>query len=77
MNEPNPSRGMSDYFRTVLACVATTLLTLPLHGAVDAANIVMIFLLAVALVAVWLGSAADFFGLPPNQVVELGTRVAL
>ena len=23
------------------------------------------------------GTAADFFGLPPNQVVELGTRVTL
>ncbi|MDO8789629.1 MAG: DUF4118 domain-containing protein [Sulfuritalea sp.] len=56
MSEPKPSRGMGDYFRAALACVATTLLTLPLHGVVDAANIVMIFLLVVALVAVWLGS---------------------
>ena len=56
MSEPNPSRGVGDYFRAALACVATTLLTLPLHGVVDAANIVMIFLLVVALVAMWLGS---------------------
>ncbi|OHC64801.1 MAG: hypothetical protein A2045_00480 [Rhodocyclales bacterium GWA2_65_20] len=56
MSEPKPSRGMGGYFRAALACVATTLLTLPLHGVVDAANIVMIFLLVVALVAVWLGS---------------------
>lgn len=56
MNEPKPSHGMSDYFRAALACVATTVLALPLSGAVDAANIVMIFLLVVALVAVWLGS---------------------
>jgi two-component system sensor histidine kinase KdpD len=56
MNAANSSRGIGDYFRAVLACVATTLLTLPLAGVVDAANIVMIFLLVVALVAVWLGS---------------------
>ncbi len=56
MSEQNPSRGIGDYFRAASACVATTLLTLPLHGVVDAANIVMIFLLVVALVAVWLGS---------------------
>jgi two-component system sensor histidine kinase KdpD len=47
---------MGDYIRAILACAATTLLTLPLHGMVDAANIVMIFVLVVALVAVWLGS---------------------
>ncbi|MDK9715792.1 MAG: DUF4118 domain-containing protein [Sulfuritalea sp.] len=56
MNEAAPSRGIGDYLRAVLACAATTLLTLPLAGVVDAANIVMIFLLAVVLVAVWLGS---------------------
>jgi two-component system sensor histidine kinase KdpD len=56
MNEAAPSRGMGDYIRAALACVATTLLTLPLHGVVDAANIVMIFLLVVAMVAMWLGS---------------------
>ncbi|MCX7148286.1 MAG: DUF4118 domain-containing protein [Rhodocyclales bacterium] len=56
MREFNPSRGIGDYFRAALACVATTLLTLPLLGVVDAANIVMIFLLVVALVAMWLGS---------------------
>ena len=56
MKESNPSSRIGDYFRAALACVATTLLTLPLHGVVDAANIVMIFLLVVALVAMWLGS---------------------
>lgn len=56
MNEASPSRGIGDYIRAALACAATTLLTLPLAGVVDAANIVMIFLLAVVLVAVWLGS---------------------
>ncbi|WP_310450132.1 DUF4118 domain-containing protein [Sulfuritalea sp.] len=56
MRESNPSSRIGDYFRAALACVATTLLTLPLLGVVDAANIVMIFLLVVALVAVRLGS---------------------
>lgn len=56
MKESNPSRGIGDYFRAALACAATALLTLPLHGVVDAANIVMIFLLVVALLAMWLGS---------------------
>jgi len=56
MRESNSSSRIGDYFRAALACVATTLLTLPLHGVVDAANIVMIFLLVVALVAMRLGS---------------------
>lgn len=78
MNEMNASRGISDYFHAVLACAAATLLTLPLRGVVDAANIVMIFLLVVALVAVRLGSGPailaafggvalfDFFFVPPH-----------
>ncbi len=44
------------YLKAELACVATTVLTLPLSGVVDTVNIVMIFLLVVALVAVGLGS---------------------
>jgi two-component system sensor histidine kinase KdpD len=56
MNEQKLVRGMGDYFRAFLACVATTLLTLPLYGVVDAANIVMIYLLVVVVVAVWIGS---------------------
>jgi len=52
MRESKPSSRIGDYFRAALACVATTLLTLPLLGVVDAANIVMIFVLVVALVAV-------------------------
>ena len=56
MSAAKPSRGIGDYLRAVLACVGATLLSLPLHGMVDAANIVMIFVLVVALVAVWLGS---------------------
>lgn len=122
MDTPIPSHRASGYVQAALACAVTTLLTLPLRDVVDAANIVMIYLLVVALVAIRLGSgpavlaafggvalfdfffvpphfsmavadaqylitfavmcrnartAADFFGLPPNQVVELGTRVML
>lgn len=74
----NPSFGRGGYLKAILACVAATLLTLPLRDVVDAANIVMIFLLAVALVAVRLGSGPailaafgsvalfDFFFVPPH-----------
>jgi two-component system sensor histidine kinase KdpD len=73
---PLPVRG--GYFKAALACLAATALTLPLRDAVDAANIVMIFLLVVALVAVRLGSGPailaafggvalfDFFFVPPH-----------
>ncbi len=66
------------YLQAALACAVTTLLTLPLLGVIDAANIVMIFLLMVALVAARLGSgpavlaafggvaAFDFFFVPPR-----------
>ena len=40
---------------TVLACSATTLLATPLLGYLDLANIVMLFLLTVLLLAVTLG----------------------
>lgn len=72
----SPVRG--GYFKAALACAAATLLTLPLQGVVDAANIVMIFLLVVALVAVRLGRGPailaafggvalfDFFFVPPH-----------
>jgi len=72
----SPVRG--GYFKAALACLAATALTLPLRGVVDAANIVMIFLLVVALVAVRLGSGPailaafggvalfDFFFVPPH-----------
>lgn len=56
MKPANPPSGIGAYVRATLACVATTLLILPLHDVVDAANIVMIYLLIVALVAMWLGS---------------------
>jgi two-component system sensor histidine kinase KdpD len=43
------------YAWSLAACVGTTLLTLPMHTLFDLANIVMLFLLCVVLVAVKLG----------------------
>ena len=63
---------------TVLACSATTLLATPLLGYLDLANIVMLFLLTVLLLAVTLGRGAavlaavlsvllfDIFFVPPR-----------
>ena len=63
---------------TVLACTATTLLATPLLGHLDLANIVMLFLLTVLLIAVSLGRGAailaavlsvllfDIFFVPPR-----------
>jgi two-component system sensor histidine kinase KdpD len=78
MFDMNSSPVRGGYFKAALACLAATALTLPLRDAVDAANIVMIFLLVVALVAVRLGSGPailaafggvalfDFFFVPPH-----------
>ncbi len=66
------------YAWALAACVATTLLTLPMLALFDLANIVMLFLLCVVLVAVKLGrgpamlaavlsvAAFDFFFVPPR-----------
>ncbi len=66
------------YTLTILACAATTLITTPLLGHLDLANIVMLFLLTVLLVAVTLGlkpallaaflsvGMFDFFFVPPR-----------
>ena len=63
---------------TVVACSATTLLATPLLGHLDLANIVMLFLLTVLLIAVSLGRGAavlaavlsvllfDIFFVPPR-----------
>ena len=45
----------SRYFLAVALCALTTILTLPLRGWLDLANIVMLFLLAVFVIAVRLG----------------------
>ena len=66
------------YLLTALACAATTLITMPLAGHLDLANIVMFFLLTVLLVALLLGlrpallaaflsvALFDFFFVPPR-----------
>lgn len=66
------------YAWAVAACVAATLLTFPLVGLFDLANIVMLFLLGVVLVAVKFGrgpsalaailsvASFDFFYVPPR-----------
>lgn len=66
------------YAMAVLACVLTTVLALPLHSIFDLANIVMLFLLSVVLVAMLYGrgpsvfacfinvAAFDFFFVPPR-----------
>jgi two-component system sensor histidine kinase KdpD len=64
-------------------CAAVTLLTAPLHNVLDLANIVMVFLLAVVLVAVRYGrgpavlaafltvGAFDFFYVPPRYTLSV------
>ncbi len=66
------------YALTIVACAGTTLIATPLLGYLDLANIVMLFLLTVLLVAVRLGLEAallaaflsvamfDFFFVPPR-----------
>jgi two-component system sensor histidine kinase KdpD len=74
-----PSRArLSDYAYASAACLATTLLATPLRDLFDLANIVMLFLLTVVLVAVRLGrgpavaaaflsvASFDFFFVPPR-----------
>jgi two-component system sensor histidine kinase KdpD len=68
----------SRYAWALAACVVTTLLTLPMLAMFDLANIVMLFLLCVVLVAVKLGrgpamlsavlsvAAFDYFFVPPR-----------
>ncbi len=72
------SSEAKNYAWALGACVATTLLTLPMLRLFDLANIVMLFLLCVVLVAVRLGrgpamlaalvsvAAFDFFFVPPR-----------
>ena len=72
------SFGWLRYAWSVAACVAATLLTFPLVGVFDLANIVMLFLLGVVLVAVKFGrgpsamaailsvASFDFFFVPPR-----------
>ena len=71
------------YALAVLACAATTLIATPLIGHLDLANIVMLFLLTVLLIAVSVGLEAallaaflsvglfDFFFVPPRFSFEV------
>lgn len=77
--DPSPARArLRDFAWAVAACLGTTLLAMPLHDLLDLANIVMLFLLTVVLVAVRLGQGPavvaaflsvamfDFFFVPPR-----------
>ncbi|HEX3139508.1 MAG TPA: DUF4118 domain-containing protein, partial [Rhizobacter sp.] len=72
------------YAWSAALCALVTLLTAPLHSVLDLANIVMVFLLAVVLVAVRFGrgpavlaafmsvAAFDFFYVPPRFTFSVG-----
>lgn len=74
----NPFPGWRGFAMTIAACIATAALATPLAPLLDQANIVMLFLLTVLLVAVSLGRGAavlaaflsvalfDFFFVPPQ-----------
>lgn len=72
-----PSRW-SQHLQATVCCIFTAIVTQPLRELVDLANIVMLFLLTVVIVAVWLGrkpaitaslvsiALFDFFFVPPR-----------
>ncbi len=76
--DPRRTSKRLRYLWALLACVATTLIAAPLQPYFDLANIVMLFLLAVVLVAVKFGrgpavlaalvsvASFDFFFVPPR-----------
>ncbi len=71
-------RPLTEYLQAIGLCVLTALVALPLRGWLDKANIVMLFLLAVFVIAVRLGRGPavltallsvalfDFFFVPPH-----------
>ena len=81
-----PERGIdwSSYLWASLACLAATLIATPLLRVFDLANVVMLFLLTVALVALRFGRGAgawaallavgcfDFFFVPPRWTLSVG-----
>lgn len=81
--KPFPRNIQTRYGLAVLVCGLTTLAALPLHSVLDLANIVMIFLFAVFLVATFLGRGPavmaaflsvalfDFFFVPPQLSFEV------
>ncbi|MBC7995079.1 MAG: DUF4118 domain-containing protein, partial [Rhizobacter sp.] len=76
--DSTPNLAWRPYAWSAGLCASVTLLTAPLHSVLDLANIVMVFLLAVVLVAVRFGrgpavlaafmsvGAFDFFYVPPR-----------
>ncbi len=78
IQSPAPFKPWQSSLLTLLACVGTTLVATPLIGRLDLANIVMLFLLTVLLIAVTLGRGAavlasvlsvllfDVFFVPPR-----------
>jgi two-component system, OmpR family, sensor histidine kinase KdpD len=77
-SDPRSTAKRLRFLWAFLACLATTLVATPLHDLFDLANIVMLFLLTVVLVAVKLGrgpavlaafvsvASFDFFFVPPR-----------
>jgi two-component system sensor histidine kinase KdpD len=77
----SPRTRATAYGLSVLACVATTVLVALVHGFLDAANTVMIFLLAVFLVARFLGRGpavvAAFLSVALFDVIIVPPRFSL
>ena len=84
MPAPLDAAGVRAYLWTVAACAATAFIAMPMYGCLEAANIVMLFLLNVVLVAVRLGRGPailasvlgvalfDFFFVPPRFTFAIG-----
>jgi two-component system sensor histidine kinase KdpD len=78
------TRAWGPYVWSAAICAAVTLLTAPLHAVLELSNIVMVFLLAVVIVAVRFGrgpavlaaflsvGAFDFFYVPPRFTFSVG-----
>ena len=76
--------GLRSYAWTLAACAATALIAAPMYGRLEAANIVMLFLLNVVLVGMRLGRGPailasvlgvalfDFFFVPPRFTFAIG-----
>jgi two-component system, OmpR family, sensor histidine kinase KdpD len=84
MPEPLHAAGLRAYAWTLVACAATALIATPMYGRLEAANIVMLFLLNVVLVGMRLGrrpailasvlgvALFDFFFVPPRFTFAIG-----
>ena len=84
MPAPLHAAGLRAYAWTLAACAATALIATPMYGRLEPANIVMLFLLNVVLVAMRLGRGPailasvlgvalfDFFFVPPRFTFAIG-----